>query len=44
MNFIDPGSKEYDQVYPANMKDIKYTDVNEVDIDATENMLLGMDF
>ena len=44
MNFIDPSSKEYEQIYPANMSDIKYTDVNEVDIDSTENMLLGMDY
>ena len=26
------------------MQDIKYTDVNEVDRDMTENMLLGIDF
>lgn len=44
MNFIDPSSTEYGMIYPPTMADIKYTDVNEVDIDSTENMLLGMDY
>ena len=42
MNFIDPQSTSHEVIYPSNKKDIKYTDVNEVDIDQTENMLLGI--
>ena len=44
MNFIPEGSPESEIIYPADMQDIKYIDVNEVDHDMTENMLLKIDY
>ena len=44
MNLIPLGTPEHQMIFPATLTDIKYLDVNEVDRDATESMLLGIEY
>ena len=44
MNFIPPDSEKHKKIYPPDLTDIRYIDVNEVDRDGTESRLLGIDF
>ena len=44
MNFVAVDSNEHSVIYPDDKQDIKYIDVNEVDLDSTECLLLGIDF
>lgn len=44
MNFIPQDSEIAMIINPPDKQDVRYTDVNEVDVDGTESMLLGMDY
>ena len=44
MNLVPAGTPEHQMIYPPTLKDVKFADVNEVDRDATENMLLGIEY